>query len=420
MALLFCDGFDSYLVTDASNGKDWDSWTDGRSVSTQVGPTLGRSSVSDSFTGGLYFPAFVNLVGAGGSVTKNVTTSTTLVIGCAVYTTAGPNSDTVVFRFIDSGSVQVDLRQTIAGYFYFTRNGTTIGGLSSVPLPFGAWHYLEVKVTIDGTAGTCEVKMDSVSILSLTGQNTKATSNSSANQVSICNFQVTNGSTPAYQFDDVYICNTSGSNNNNYLGDVRIRTMLPSGNSATQAWTATAAAFPISTAVAIGTTILDSNGNLQRVTAISGTGTTGSSAPTWSATTGVTTTSNPGGNQVVFTCLGTPSQYNYVNEPSPDNDYSYISSNNVGDKSQFTFPSIAGSTVFAVVVKPTAYKDDAGNRGIRAVAKTGTTTIDNGTDLMLSTTPTIQSGIFETDPSTGVAWTVSGVNAAEFGVKVSI
>jgi flagellar hook protein FlgE len=55
----------------------------------------------------------------------------------------------------------------------------------------------------------------------------------------------------------------------------------------------------------VGTTILDSNGNLERVTSVSGTGTTGAAAPVWSAAAGATTTDNSGPNQVVWTNLGT-------------------------------------------------------------------------------------------------------------------
>ncbi len=58
------------------------------------------------------------------------------------------------------------------------------------------------------------------------------------------------------------------------------------------------------TAAPVGTTVLDSNGNLERVTSISGTGTTAAAAPTWSTTVGSTTTDNAGANQVVWTNLG--------------------------------------------------------------------------------------------------------------------
>ena len=66
----------------------------------------------------------------------------------------------------------------------------------------------------------------------------------------------------------------------------------------------TATPWPSSTAVTVGTTILDSNGDLERVTSVSGTGTTGAAAPVWNNTVGGTTTDNAGANQVVWTNLG--------------------------------------------------------------------------------------------------------------------
>jgi flagellar hook protein FlgE len=69
----------------------------------------------------------------------------------------------------------------------------------------------------------------------------------------------------------------------------------------------TATPWPSGTALTVGTTILDPNGNLERVTSISGTGTTGAAAPAWNSTVGATTTDNSGANQVVWTNLGTGS-----------------------------------------------------------------------------------------------------------------
>ncbi|MGD0445332.1 MAG: flagellar hook-basal body complex protein [Edaphobacter sp.] len=65
--------------------------------------------------------------------------------------------------------------------------------------------------------------------------------------------------------------------------------------------------WPSGTAVTVGTTVLDSNGDLERVTSVSGTGTTGAAAPAWNTTVGGTTTDNTGANQVVWTNLGTVS-----------------------------------------------------------------------------------------------------------------
>lgn len=46
------------------------------------------------------------------------------------------------------------------------------------------------------------------------------------------------------------------------------------------------------------------NGYYFQVSSISGTGTTGSSEPTWPSTVGATVIDNPGANQIVWTCIG--------------------------------------------------------------------------------------------------------------------
>jgi flagellar hook protein FlgE len=62
--------------------------------------------------------------------------------------------------------------------------------------------------------------------------------------------------------------------------------------------------WPTSSAVTVGTTVIDSNGNVEKVTSISGTGTTGAAAPVWGTAQGATTTDNAGANQVTWTNLG--------------------------------------------------------------------------------------------------------------------
>ncbi len=90
----------------------------------------------------------------------------------------------------------------------------------------------------------------------------------------------------------------------------------------------TTTAWPSATAAAVGTTILDSNGNLERVTSVSGTGTTGASAPTWSTAIGASTTDNTGANQVVWTNLGPASSIaNPITFPGLPNGASNLSFN---------------------------------------------------------------------------------------------
>jgi hypothetical protein len=131
---------------------------------------------------------------------------------------------------------------------------------------------------------------------------------------------------------------------------------------------------------------------------------------------GVTTTD--GG--VTWTCLGTQAAYKLVNEPSPDDDLSYLSDSTVGDQSRVTFAAITGQGVKGIQVYTRTRKDDAGARAYRVTCKSGATTIDNGSDIYLATGYQTISQVYETDPNTSAAWTISGVNAAEFGVKTTV
>jgi flagellar hook protein FlgE len=66
----------------------------------------------------------------------------------------------------------------------------------------------------------------------------------------------------------------------------------------------TTAPWPAGAAAPVGTTIVDSNGDVERVSSVAGTGTTGAAVPTWNTTVGGTTTDNTGANQVDWTNLG--------------------------------------------------------------------------------------------------------------------
>jgi hypothetical protein len=181
-----------------------------------------------------------------------------------------------------------------------------------------------------------------------------------------------------------------------------------------------------STTVGLGTTIVDSNGNLQRVTAATGSnnilGTTKSgSAPVWSTTLNGTTTDN----NVTWTLIQKPalSDYNFVNEvlnSSPNLGTSYMSDSNVNDQERFLMSPVTGTTIFGVAVNTRCQKDETGTRSYRSVVDSGGTIVDNGSDHALTQNYATVQDLYVTDPNTGLAWTTGGIGAAEFGVKLTV
>ena len=156
-------------------------------------------------------------------------------------------------------------------------------------------------------------------------------------------------------YDDFYICDATGTVNNSYLGDVRVDTLFPSG--------------------------------------------VGASAQ--------------------FMPTGSATNWENVDEASPDEDTSYNASETAGNIDSFTFADLTAlnATIMGVQANILARKDDAGTRLLRAVARVGSTNYE-GTDLTLSDSYVDQRTIWNQNPATTAAWTEAEINAAEFGYKV--
>jgi hypothetical protein len=358
-----------------------------------------------------------SISGNASMIQKNIGAQTTMYVGFALnWNPTSQTIDTEILRFMDGSTCQVCLLITASGVLYFGRGGgaaigatTAIGGNTTTSFPANSFHYIEVQVTISGSTGVANLKIDQVAVLTQTGLNTSQTGTTNCNSIHFGFNFTSSGVSPACYFDDFYL-DTLGFN-----GDVRINGQLPSGNGTTQNFTNVEASWVASAVTAVPTTIIDSNSNLQQAIAVTSDFKTGSSAPTWATSTGVNTTDN----HVTWVCLGAVSQYKLVNESNPDGDSSYIKDSTVGDISRFTFPTISGSTIKTVMVWAFAKKDDGGLRSIQASMKSGATVGTSGTDVPLGGNYQYLLMQCPTDPNTSAAWTAAGVNAAEFGIKIT-
>jgi hypothetical protein len=401
-SLIFADGFDDY--TDVS--QRWNT------TSNAGGACFISSSVVRTGARSLKL-AGVSLNG-NARISQSFTARPTYIVGEAIFMSSMGVSELI--SFLDSGNYQVTLTVDPAGQLQARRGsetGTILGTASSLLLP-NPWHYLEFRVTISSASGVVQVWLDGALVLNLTGQNTQVTGNASATTIEI------KAGNSDYYVDDFYILDpTAGGAYSGPLGDVKMVTNVPSGNGTQNDYSVTFASFLNSHGYVVGETFKDGNNNVQRCT-IPGTSAS-SGTPTWATTGGATTTS--GG--ATFAVVGTgsnPGAQNWMaaSDNPPDDNSSYVTDSTVGHLERYTYPSISGSAVKAVLVNMRAGKDDAGTRTIRAAGKSGSTTFDSGTDLALPFNSYQDfQGVFERDPNTGVAWTASGVNAAEFGIKTT-
>jgi len=135
----------------------------------------------------------------------------------------GAAANRVRLELITSGATKV---------FNLKNNAGTTLATGTTPIVANTWYYLELKVVISATVGTVELRLNgsTTAECSGTGLNTGSTNIDSINFITSASQQ--------QWVDDLYVIDTTGSApTNTWLGDVRIETLKPSGNSATNtAW----------------------------------------------------------------------------------------------------------------------------------------------------------------------------------------
>lgn len=330
MTLLFCDGFDHYTTV----SQKWDS--------TNGSPTIG------SGTG-----RFGNGLGMGDTnhgVIKQFTANQSWVLGIAFRVMS---SGSVNVIRLDSGSTeQIHVEQT-AGKFHVYCGATLIVTGTTI-FSSGTWVYVELKVTLNTSGGTAELHLNgTLEGSSFTGN----TANAGGTTADALRIAWANSGGVGFAWDDLYVCNQSGSTNNDYLGDVRVESIFPNGNG--------------NSSVLVGS---DSN-----------------------------STDN----------------YLLVDETAPNSDTDYVESLTVGDKDTYAYTNVTATsgTIKGLQIIPFSRKTDAGTRSIVSVARHSVTEVDSA-NKALSASYIYQPDIRETKPGGG-AWSISDVNGAEFGVKVS-
>jgi hypothetical protein len=219
--LLFVEGFDHFLASDI--GKKWPGLVVGQSYLAMGSGRFGGQS--------LLCP---NNVAEATGVTRNLGANySTLIAGFAFKTATKPtNSNYVasVFSFQDGTTPQLNVRVNEAGNLIVARNNTTIA-TSAYALPVNSWVYIEFKATIHASAGSYEVRVNGVNVLSATNVNTMGSSTANINTITLgpvhsaIGFVFSN----TWSYDDFYLCDTTGTKNNDFLGDMRVDTIRPNG-----------------------------------------------------------------------------------------------------------------------------------------------------------------------------------------------
>ena len=240
----------------------------------------------------------------------------------------------------------------------FNQGSAALVSSSSGLIAVNTWNYVEVLMTTHDSAGVITIRLNGVEVA--TGSSLDTQVGGTPNQIEI--FGDGGGGASTWIVDDLYVVDTSGSApTNTFLGDCRVELLVPNGN-----------------------------GNASELDGSDGNST---------------------------------DNYLLVDELPEDEDTTYVESDTLSDKDTYTYSNLStiSGTVYGVQTCPRWRKTDAGARSAATVARLSGTEVDSS-DVSLSTTYSTEHGqgmIRETKPGGG-AWTVTDVNDAEFGVKVTV
>jgi hypothetical protein len=112
--------------------------------------------------------------------------------------------------------------------------------------------------------------------------------------------------------------------------------------------------------------------------------------------------------------------FSRVAEIPPDDDTSYVASATAGDRDLYAMAPLGMTPLAIKGLQQTALarKDDAGDRALALVLKSGTE-VAVASATVLGSSYAFTEAIHEQDPSTGEAWTPATVNAIEAGMEVA-
>lgn len=275
----------------------------------------------------------------------------TFVVGFAYqYEVGASMSDNNLFSIYDDSTIQLDIYVNNDGSLSIRRGASTVLGTSAVGLVSpGVWNYIEFKATINNS-GSYELRFNGTNILSDSGVDTQQSSNAYMNKFGFVAAGYTNRN-----IDDFYFLDTSGSTNNDFLGDVRIETIRPTG----------------------------------------------------------------AGNQTDFTpSTGSNWENVDDTTPDDDSTYNYHAPQGLPGTDLFTMGDLTTISGSIFGIQPIIYtrKDDAGSADLYSVIRTGGTDYV-GSGISLGDSYIYHTDILEENPNTATAWTVTDINNIEGGYR---
>lgn len=320
----------------------------GTDITRYLGKRTSISGCSLATSGGRFNSGCLSLTASNATCFRTFDAQPTWICGFA-WQFSGGTSNTDVIRIEDGTTTQVSLYKDSGGALRIYRGTGTLLATSAAALAPNTWYFIEIAALIADSGGYVLVRVDGADFVSVTNADTKQSSTNA--WASVIKF-MQNSSSNTNKLDDVYVLDGTGTPND-FLGDHRVRTLLPAVDDAVQ-FSRSGGSYNYAN---VAESSADDDASYNE--------------------------SSTAGAKDLFRLNGLPA--------------------NPG-------------AVRCLQVSVRARKDDAGARSIRTRVKSGATEA-NGASNALNTTYQYFADIYPTDPATGAAWTDTAVNNSSMGYE---
>lgn len=304
-------------------------------------------------TAGRLFGSGLQISGASGNLTTpSFGVQNTWIVGFGFKLGAVLGTPTLTLMSGASQQCSLSVTSSGAGYVWVLKRGATTIATSAVERTLATWYYVELKVTVrDGTDGVYELRVDETVDISGSGVNLANTASDGADVIMF------SATTDNPTWDDIYINDSTGTVNNDFLGDSAVRGILPNGDGASTAWVPS----------------------------------TGSS------------------------------HFALVDDPATSPaDTDYNSGVTPGDRDLYDYENLTGllnGPIASVMVTSDMRMETSGTATVKVVVREGGVNFDAATHTVNGTTVRGYTQVIENSPDDSAPWEIADLDAAQFGVE---
>lgn len=229
--LLWCDGFEAPKSSSLNDhiARRYDF----------TGATVGQTSDYVQATG-FNSPYAVNMSGTYNFFkTPPLTTDRTLIVGFHVWLNS---ANRYLVAFVAGDNTAIVLEVTSTGGLKVWRldaSDVQLGStVATTKFKNGRWLWVEAKVYTDNSAGTVEVRLGGHTVFTFTGD-TQSSKTGMPNYTDSVGFGYRMASS-GIRLDNLYVCDSTGSVCNDFLGQIRIQRFNPNADGDFSQWTPSA------------------------------------------------------------------------------------------------------------------------------------------------------------------------------------